>query len=204
MRAVKYYEAQLKEQYGKPAGDGWVNRLYWGDNLQVMSHLMKEFRGKIKLIYIDPPFDSKADYRKRIMLRGKQLEGDTSVIEEKQYTDIWANDLYLQFMYERLQLMRELLSEEGFIFIHLNDERVHYIKIILDEIFGNANYRNQIIVKRIKKSYVEQSGVFSFNEGCDYILLYSKSENPRLRPSLKYAPKEERWHGFDAPIFDPT
>jgi adenine-specific DNA-methyltransferase len=204
LRAVKYYEAQLKEQYGEPAEDGWVNRLYWGDNLQVMSHLMKEFRGKIKLIYIDPPFDSKVDYRKRIRLRGKQLEGDTSVIEEKQYTDIWANDLYLQFMYERLQLMRELLSEEGFIFIHLNDERVHYIKIILDEIFGNANYRNQIIVKRIKKSYVEQSGVFSFNEGCDYILLYSKSENPRLRPSLKYAPKEERWHGFDAPNIRPN
>ena len=204
LRAVKYYEAQLKEQYGEPAEGGWVNRLYWGDNLQVMSHLMKEFRGKIKLIYIDPPFDSKADYRKRIRLRGKQLEGDTSVIEEKQYTDIWANDLYLQFMYERLQLMRELLSEEGFIFIHLNDERVHYIKIILDEIFGNANYRNQIIVKRIKKSYVEQSGVFSFNEGCDYILLYSKSENPRLRPSLKYAPKEERWHGFDAPNIRPN
>ena len=180
LRAVKYYEAQLKEQYGKPAGDGWVNRLYWGDNLQVMSHLMKEFRGKIKLIYIDPPFDSKADYRKRIKLKGRQLEGDISVIEEKQYTDIWANDLYLQFMYERLQLMRELLAEDGAIFLHCDWHRVHYLRLILDEIFGPGNFRNEIIWKRADSHNDSRK----FGVVDDRILYYTKSSNFTFNPVL--------------------
>lgn len=174
LRAVKYYEAQLKEQYGKPAGDGWVNRLYWGDNLQVMSHLMKEFRGKIKLIYIDPPFDSKADYRKRIKLKGRQLEGDISVIEEKQYTDIWANDLYLQFMYERLQLMRELLAEDGLIFVHMDETRGHYMKIILDEIFGQAGYINEVIWKRQTAHSDTGQGAKHLGRLHDSIFIYCK------------------------------
>jgi hypothetical protein len=72
--ATQYYPAQCRESYGK-AKDGWMNRLYWGDNLQVMSHLLKEFRGKIDLIYIDPPFDSKADYTKKIEVKGQTVFG---------------------------------------------------------------------------------------------------------------------------------
>ena len=90
LRSIPYYPAQERELHGPLEGgpDGWFNRLYWGDNLQVMAHLMREFRGKVKLIYIDPPFGSKADYRKRIKLKGQQVETDLSVLEEKQYTDI--------------------------------------------------------------------------------------------------------------------
>ena len=95
-----------------------MNMIFWGDNLQVMSHLLKGYRGKIQLIYIDPPFDSKADYKKRIELRGKITQNDHSSFEEKQYTDIWTNDEYLQFMYERLILCRELLSQSGSIYLH--------------------------------------------------------------------------------------
>lgn len=69
--STQYYPAQLKESFGKPK-NGWMNKIFWGDNLQVMSHLLKEFRGKIDLIYIDPPFDSKADYKKKIELKGKK------------------------------------------------------------------------------------------------------------------------------------
>jgi adenine-specific DNA-methyltransferase len=181
LRAVKYYEAQLKEQYGKPAGDGWVNRLYWGDNLQVMSHLMKEFRGKIKLIYIDPPFDSKADYRKRIKLKGRQLEGDISVIEEKQYTDIWANDLYLQFMYERLQLMRELLAEEGTIFLHCDWHRSHYLRCILDEVFGSDNFLNEIVWRRQTPSGMKALAN-KLGQDHDIIYWYSKSSSYTYNP----------------------
>src|ERR1044072_2499297 len=104
--STQFYPAQLKESYGSEA-NGWFNRIYWGDNLQVMSHLLKEFRGSIDLIYIDPPFDSKADYKKKIQLRGKAVDNDLNAFEEKQYKDIWTNDEYLQFMYERLILMRE-------------------------------------------------------------------------------------------------
>ena len=100
--------AQLKETYGHD-NEGWFNKIFWGDNLQVMSHLLKEYRGKVDLIYIDPPFDSKADYKKKIKVKGKEVSTDSLAFEEKQYGDIWTNDEYLQFMYERLILCKELL-----------------------------------------------------------------------------------------------
>ena len=108
---------QQKENYGEEV-NGWMNKIFWGDNLQVMSHLLKEYRGKIDLIYIDPPFDSKADYKRKIELKGFKVENDRTSFEEKQYTDIWANDDYLQFMYERIILLKELLSDNGTIAMH--------------------------------------------------------------------------------------
>ena len=99
--STQYYPAQLKESYGEPK-DGWMNKIFWGDNLQVMSHMLKDYRGKIDLIYIDPPFDSKADYKKKIKKKGVVVYNDNTSFEEKQYSDIWTNDEYLQFMYERI------------------------------------------------------------------------------------------------------
>ena len=98
-KSTQYYPAQLRETYGEEQ-NGWMNKIFWGDNLQVMSHLLKEYRGQIQLIYIDPPFDSRADYKKQIKIKNKTAIGDTSSFEEKQYSDIWTNDEYLQFMYE--------------------------------------------------------------------------------------------------------
>src|SRR5438270_466971 len=115
--STQYYPAQHKETHG-PEVDGWRNKIYWGDNLQVMSHLLKEYRGKVKLVYIDPPFDSKADYKRKIVIRSQVVKNDQSTFEEKQYTDIWTNDEYLQFLYERLIILRELLSEDGNIYVH--------------------------------------------------------------------------------------
>lgn len=200
LRSVKYYPAQLKEQHGQPGEDGWVNRLYWGDNLQVMSHLMPEFRGRIKLIYLDPPFDSKADYRKRIKVKGREVEGHLSVIEEKQYTDMWANDLYLQFMYERLQLIRELLADDGSVYVHMDYRRGHYIKIILDEVFGPSNFRNEIIVRRATKNLQGQfEEIAMLNAATDSIFWYSKNPHTRFRPHLKASAENQRkgtWAGF--------
>jgi len=142
--STHYYPAQLKEVYG-PEVDGWRNKIYWGDNLQVMSHLLKSYRGKIDLIYIDPPFDSKADYKQKISLRGMEINNDHTSFEEKQYTDIWSNDEYLQFMYERLVLLKELLSDTGSIYIHLDYRMDSYIRLIMDEVFGNNNFLNEII-----------------------------------------------------------
>jgi site-specific DNA-methyltransferase (adenine-specific)/adenine-specific DNA-methyltransferase len=143
-RSTQYYPAQLKEVYGEEV-EGWTNKVYWGDNLQVMSHLLKTYRGKINLIYIDPPFDSKAEYKKKIQLRGKNIENDRTAFEEKQYTDIWTNDEYLQFMYERLILLRELLADNGSIYLHCDPTASHYIKIVMDEVFGNEYFRNEIV-----------------------------------------------------------
>lgn len=141
-----YYPAQLKESFGDDI-DGWRNKLYWGDNLQVMSHLLRNYRGKVNLIYIDPPFDSKADYKKKIELRGKSTTTDSTTFEEKQYGDIWTNDEYLQFMYERLILCRELLADNGSIYLHCDWHKSHYLRNIMDEVFGYSNFRNEIIWK---------------------------------------------------------
>lgn len=144
-RSTQYYPAQLRESYGEEQ-NGWINKIFWGDNLQVMSHLLKEYRGKIDLIYIDPPFDSKADYKKKIDLKGVgKAESDSSSFEEKQYGDIWTNDEYLQFMYERFILLRELLSEAGTIIVHLDYHKCHHIRLVMDEVFGADNFRNEII-----------------------------------------------------------
>lgn len=123
-----------------------INKIFWGDNLQVMSHLLKKYRGKIDLIYIDPPFDSKADYKRKIEIKGiGKAETDSTSFEEKQYGDIWTNDEYLQFMYERLILLRELLSDTGVLYLHCDWHKSHQLKLILDEIFGVQNFRNEII-----------------------------------------------------------
>jgi adenine-specific DNA-methyltransferase len=179
LREIPYYPAQLRERYGAPpplAGEGsWVNRLYWGDNLQVMAHLMREFRGQIKLIYIDPPFDSGADYRKRVKLRGTSVQTDLNVLEERQYTDIWSNDLYLQYMYERLILMRELLTEDGSIYLHCDHRQVHHLRCLLEEVFGADRFRNQIAWRRsTPKGNVSRN----FGSAYDTILYFAKSENP--------------------------
>lgn len=139
-----YYPAQLKESYGDDIY-GWRNKIYWGDNLQVMSHLLKDYRGKVNLIYIDPPFDSKADYKKKIELRGKAATTDSTTFEEKQYGDIWTNDEYLQFMYERLILCRELLADNGSIYLHCDWHKSSHLRLLLDEVFGQSNFVNEIV-----------------------------------------------------------
>lgn len=130
-RSTQYFPAQLRERYGEEK-DGWINKIFWGDNLQVMSHMLKEYRGKIDLIYIDPPFDSKVDYKKKIKTkRGGKAEGDVSAFEEKQYGDIWTNDEYLQFMYERAIIMHELLSDTGTLYLHCDFHQSMYLRCIL-------------------------------------------------------------------------
>lgn len=170
--STQFYPAQLKETHGEEV-NGWINKIFWGDNLQVMSHLLKNYRGQVDLIYIDPPFDSKADYKRRIELRGKKLENDNTAFEEKQYTDIWTNDEYLQFMYERLILLKELLSIKGSIFIHCDWHKSHYLRCICDEIFGASNFKNEITWKRKGGSSNPSS---QFDVSTDTILFYSKSE----------------------------
>ena len=176
-RSTQYYPAQLRESYGEEQ-NGWINKIFWGDNLQVMSHLLKEYRGKIKLIYIDPPFDSKADYKKKIEIKGiGKATSDSSSFEEKQYGDIWTNDEYLQFMYERLILMRELLSDDGSIYVHLDEKRSHYIRLILDEVFGQNSFRREIIWDiTVLSGFKVQAK--NWIRGHDTVLYYSKTSMP--------------------------
>ena len=171
--STQFYPAEFKESYGEEV-DGWMNKIFWGDNLQVMSHLLKHYRGQVDLIYIDPPFDSKADYKKKIELRGKNAENDKTAFEEKQYTDIWSNDEYLQFMYERLILMRELLSENGSVFLHCDYHKSHLIRMIMDEVFGVDNIINEIIWCYTGPGTPKMK---QFNRKHDSIFWYGKSKS---------------------------
>lgn len=181
-RSTQYFPAQKKERYGSSKEfvdkDGktkdWINKIFWGDNIQVMSHLLKEFRGKVDLIYIDPPFDSKADYKKTVKLKGKTIQNDQNSFEQKQYGDIWSNDEYLQFMYERLILCRELLSNKGAIYLHCDWHRVHHLRNIMDEIFGPENLLNSIVWMYSTRSAIKSS----WKRTHDDLLFYKKSENP--------------------------
>lgn len=175
-KSTQYFPAQLKEQYGE-AKDGWMNKIFWGDNLQVMSHLLKEYRGKIDLIYIDPPFDSKADYKKKIKLKGKEINNDINAFEEKQYTDIWTNDEYLQFMYERIVLLKELLSNSGTIVLHCDWHKSHYLRVIIDEIFGMNNFVNEIVWAY---EDIGSRAVNYFKRKHDTLLVYQKTENKKF------------------------
>lgn len=167
LEAVRHYPAQLSEAFGvnnPPAEPTYANfkksggnLLFNGDNKEVLSSLLiAGFRGKVDLIYIDPPFDSGADYVRRVQLRGvgngngggKLSGAGQSLVEQTQYEDIWANDNYLQFMYERLILLRELLSDTGNIFLQADDKKGHYLKILLDEVMGQDNYVNDIVWRK--------------------------------------------------------
>jgi len=124
------------------------NRLIYGDNLLVMQALLANgYRGRIDLIYIDPPFDSKADYKTKIKLPNRNITQKPSVIEQFAYADTWKDGTvsYLKMLYPRLVLMRELLSERGSIYVHIDWHVGHYVKILLDDIFGKENFVNEII-----------------------------------------------------------
>lgn len=197
-RSTQYYPAQLRESYGEEQ-NGWINKIFWGDNLQVMSHLLKEYRGKIDLIYIDPPFDSKADYKRKIEVKnvGKTIS-DSSSFEEKQYGDIWTNDEYLQFMYERLILMRELLSEKGCIYVHCDWHKVHHLRCLLDEVFGSNNFVNEIVWHYA--DYMQGNATTSLPRKHDTILFYSKTPKyyyERVKVPLDKPVKRNRviWNG---------
>jgi adenine-specific DNA-methyltransferase len=178
--STQFYPAQLKESHGEEVG-GWRNKIYWGDNLQVMSHLLKEYRGKVDLIYIDPPFDSKADYKKKVQLHGEKTTNDQTSFEEKQYTDIWTNDEYLQFMFERLTIAKELLSDQGSMYLHCDWHKGHYLRLIMDEIFGQSNYRNEITWVRTA-SHNDTTGKYSRVK--DSILFYSKNSDVIFNPQF--------------------
>ena len=213
-KGTHYYPAQLKESYGKPSEDGWINKIFWGDNLQVMSHMLKKYRGKIDLIYIDPPFDSKADYKKKIKIKGiGKAESDSSSFKEKQYGDIWSNDEYLQFMYERLILLRELLSDKGSIYLHCDWHRAHHIKLLMDEIFGNGGkdtkgpgFKNEIIwayrIQGVGKGrwarkhdtifFYTKTGDYTFNEEKEDVIYRKKFiDTTCIAPNLGLLKEQE-------------
>jgi adenine specific DNA methylase Mod len=152
-----------------------MNRLIWGDNLLAMQALLTQgYEGKINLIYIDPPFDSKADYSHRMTIEGNEFTKEPSVIERLAYKDTWTGgtDSYLDMLYPRLQLMKRLLAEDGSLYLHCDWHVSHYVKVMLDEIFGKENFLNNLVwcyqTREFSKKY--------WNRKHDDLLLYKKSD----------------------------
>ena len=158
------------------------NRLIYGDNLLAMAALLSgdeetpSLRGAVDMIYIDPPFDSKADYRTKIRLPGATLEQRPTVIEQFAYSDTWADGTasYLAMITPRLILMRELLSEQGAIYVHLDWHVAQYVRVVLDEIFGRENFVNEIIWTYFG---FKRSTAKNFPRKHDNIFLYRKSDS---------------------------
>ena len=155
---------------------GWKNRLIWGDNLLIMGSLLKEYAGKINLIYIDPPFATGDDFSFTVNI-GDQAEvtKEPFALEVKAYRDTWGKGMqsYLQMMYDRLVLMKELLADNGSIYVHVGDNISHYIKTLMDEIFDQDNYRNEIVWHYKSSAPPEKD----FQRNHDVILRYSKTSN---------------------------
>jgi adenine-specific DNA-methyltransferase len=175
-------------------GQPWTNRLIYGDNLLAMAALLAgdentpSLRGKVDLIYIDPPFDSKADYRTKVTLPGMELEQKPTVIEQFAYSDTWSDGTasYLAMITPRLILMRELLADTGSIYVHLDWHVGHYVKLILDDIFGKDNLINEIIWKRTFAHGDTGQGAEHLGRLHDTVFLYRKSEVHKF--NLLYTP----------------
>lgn len=186
--------ASLFDVYEGEEGDtfeeGWRNKLIWGDNLLVMGSLLEKFAGKVDLIYIDPPFDTGSDFSFKVLVGAddEPLPGkEPSLIEEAAYHDTWGRgyDSYLSMMRARLMLLRELLSESGSILVHLDVHTGPYIKVLMDEVFGRDNFRNEIAWYYYNKMHDSRKRLLP--KAFDQILYYVKSKSS----AFTYNPLQE-------------
>jgi len=192
----------------------WRNRLIWGDKKYVLPSLLPEFAGKVNLIYIDPPFNTGADFsytatipdvapgfspagaateaRSNAALKGGVTDAVTftkepSILEQKAYRDTWGRglDSYLQWFYEAVVLLRELLTDDGSIYVHLDWHVGHYAKTVMDEVLGMDNFQNEVIWRRVSA----HNDPGRFGKNADYILYYAKGEEPTF--NIQYATYSE-------------
>jgi adenine-specific DNA-methyltransferase len=198
--AVDWVTAQNRAQnligLQAQADAAWKNRLIYGDNLLAMAALLAgdehtpSLRGKVDLIYIDPPFDSKADYRTKVTLPGVELEQKPSVIEQFAYSDTWSDGTasYLAMITPRLILMRELLADTGSIYVHLDWHVGHYVKLVLDDIFGRECFENELIWQKCNSKNFTQFGYSNIH---DSLYFYRKNLRGNFEPD--YIPLDEEY-----------
>jgi adenine specific DNA methylase Mod len=195
-------QPQLPNAFNQAVGEGqWMNRLIYGDNLLTLQALLAgdpdsglpSLRGRVDLIYIDPPFDSKADYRTKISLPNANFDQKPTVIEQFAYADTWQEGTisYLKMLYPRLVLMREMLSDKGSIYLHIDWHIDAYVKAIMDDIFGKDNFKDQIIwyypggLKAIPHYFPRKH---------DCIYWYSKSKNYTFNVMRKESEDNSLYH----------
>ena len=177
-----------------------TNRLIWGDNLLALQTLLAQgYEGKINLIYIDPPFWTGENYYANFVIEGESVTKSPSVIERLAYKDIWAGgiDSFLDMLYPRLQLMKRLLADNGSIYVHLDWHCGHYVKVMMDEVFGKGNFLNELVW--YYRRYTAQSN--TFQKLHDTILWYAKSQqwnfNQPFEPYTETAGKKDSHYKQD-------
>jgi DNA modification methylase len=176
----------------------WRNRVIWGDKKYVLPSLLPEFAGKINMVYIDPPFDTGEDfsYTARVPDGEDEVESflkEPSIIEQKAWRDTWGKglDSYLQWMWETLLVLRDLMHPDGSIYVHLDWHVSHYVKPICDEVFSPENFRNEIVWKRTTAHSHAKQGTVHYARVHDVLLFYGNSESatwnqPYVEHSDKY------------------
>lgn len=228
MRGMPLYDVVSTESVNGGSAD---NKLIQGECLTTCAYL-KANDIKVDLVYIDPPFASGADYAKKVTLRNKKFKSselgsdDLDSLEEVMYSDIWSKELYLNWMYENLMAIKSVMSENACIYIHLDYHIGHYVKIMLDEIFGEQNFRNEVIWKRT----TSRAGSATYNHIHDVIYMYSKNpediiwntqytpytkeyiestftnkdpdgrlwrDSPLTAPGIRYGLSGEEWKGYN-------
>jgi hypothetical protein len=192
-------QMQLFDQRGRQQ-KGWTNKLIWGDNKIILSSLKNgpmreeiERQGGLKLIYIDPPFDVGADFSVDIDIGDERFTKQPSILEELAYRDTWGkgSDSFISMLYERLILMRDLMTEDGLIFLHIGWTVSHQVKLLLDEVFGNHHFVNQIIWRRQTAHSDIGQGSQHLGRIHDVVLLYSKSDS--FAWNMQYQPYSEEY-----------
>lgn len=197
-KTLDFFASQPDAQYNKE----WRNRLIWGDKKYVLPSLLPEFAGKVNLIYIDPPFNVGSDFSFTANI-GDNPDTDEneatsfvkqpSIIEQKAYRDTWGKglDSYMQWFYETALLLKELLTDDGSIYIHLDWHVVHYAKAILDEIFGYENFFSEIIWQRSTTVGSSKAIANKYPTLHDTILVYNKSSKATF--NKQYTPPSEEY-----------
>jgi DNA modification methylase len=190
---------------------GWTNKLIWGDNKLILSSLKNgplrkeiEDNGGIKLIYIDPPFDVGADFSMNIEIGGEQFTKEPSILEEIAYRDTWGKgaDSFIAMIYERLSLMKDLLADDGSIYVHCDYRVGSFIKLVLDEIFGSNNYINEIIWK--STTFAGSSKVIANKFSYNHNAIYWYSKTSRFIFNKQYRPYDPEYlKRFKNPDNDP-
>ena len=197
---LPFFEEEFHRQAHR---DDWRNMLIWGDNKLVMAALLEQFRGKVDLIYIDPPFDVGADFTMKVQIgeEGDAVQKEQSILEAVAYRDTWGKgtDSYLHMMYERLTLMRDLLSERGSIHVHCDWRISSLMRNLLDDVFGRECFLNNIVWVYGESARGAKAIAQQFARNHDDIFFYRKSDVFQFNGDLtlrRYTVQEARKAGF--------
>ena len=190
------------EMFAQGRETEWRNRLIWGDKKYVLPSLLPEFAGKVNLIYIDPPFDTGADFSFTATIpdhpdtpedETTAFTKEPSILEQKAYRDIWGRgfDSYMRWFYEAVVLLGDLLAEDGTIYVHIGQNVSHSVKLIMDEVLGPDRYLNQIIWRRQTAHSDVAQGAEHLGRLHDIIFLYTKTESYRWQ--VQYTPYDDSY-----------